>query len=178
MPGGKAICPGNIIKSRAGKTVEVTNTDAEGRLVLADALDYVQDMKPDYIIDLATLTGAASITLGKSCSGLMGNDAGFNRLVGGAARESGERVWELPLFDEYFDDLKSEYADMRNSGDSPSHGTAKGAMFLKQFIRKGTRWVHLDIASVANAVGFIPYNPKKASTGYGVRLLVELAKKV
>ncbi|MBI3558737.1 MAG: leucyl aminopeptidase [Deltaproteobacteria bacterium] len=178
MPGGNAICPGNILNSRAGKTVEITNTDAEGRLVLADALDYAQDLKPDYIIDLATLTGAVSVTLGKSCSGLMGNDAGFNKMVSAAAKDSGERVWELPLYEEYFDDLKSEYADMRNSGDTPSHGTAKGAMFLKQFIRKGTRWVHLDIASVAWGMGFIPYNPKKASSGYGVRLLVELAKKI
>lgn len=178
MPSGDAIQPGNILVSRAGKTVEITNTDAEGRLVLADALDYIQDMNPDYVIDLATLTGAATITLGKTCSGLMGNDAAFNTLVENAAKASGERVWELPLFDEYFDDLKSEYADMRNSGDGPSHGTAKGAMFLKQFIRKGTRWVHLDIASVAYAVGFVPYNPKKSATGYGVRILVELAKKI
>lgn len=176
MPSGNAIQPGNILVSRPGKTVEITNTDAEGRLVLADALDYVQDMKPDYIIDLATLTGAATITLGKTCSGLMGNDTAFNRMVHAAAKASGERVWELPLYEEYFDDLKSEFADMRNSGDSPSHGTAKGAMFLKQFIRKGTRWAHLDIASVAYAVPTVPYYPRKASSGYGVRLLVELAK--
>jgi leucyl aminopeptidase len=178
MPDGRAICPGNILRARSGKTVEISNTDAEGRLVLADALDYTQDMEPDYIIDLATLTGAITVTLGKSCSGLMGNDAAFNRTVAAAAAASGERVWELPLFDEYFDDLRSEYADMRNSGDSPSHGTAKGAMFLLEFIRKGTKWVHLDIAAMAYGVSHIPYCPKKSSTGYGVRLLVELAKKV
>ena len=176
MPGGKAICPGHILKSRAGKTVEVSNTDAEGRLILADALDYIQDRKPDYVIDLATLTGAVTITLGKTCSALMGNNEDFNNAVKKAAESSGERVWELPLFDEYFDDLKSEYADMRNSGDTPSHGTAKGAMFMKEFIRKDTKWVHLDIAAVAYAVGMLPYYPKKSSTGYGVRLLVELAK--
>ena len=129
--------------------------------MLADALDYVQDMNPDYVIDLATLTGAAMITLGKTCSGLMGNDVSFTRLVQSAAKDSGERVWELPLYDEYFDDLKSEFADMRNSGDTPSHGTAKGAMFLKQFIRKGTRWVHLDIAPVAYGCGFVPYYPRR-----------------
>ncbi|MEW6056705.1 MAG: leucyl aminopeptidase [Bdellovibrionota bacterium] len=178
MPSGSAIQPGNILKSRAGKTVEITNTDAEGRLVLADALDYTQDMKPDYIIDLATLTGAAGITLGKSCSGLMGNDDGFNRIVKAAAAQSGERVWELPLFEEYFDDLRSEFADMRNSGDTPSHGTAKAAMFLLEFIRKGTRWAHLDIASIAYNVPGISYYPRKTSTGYGVRLLIELAKKL
>ncbi len=176
MPDGKAIQPGNILRGRNGKTVEVTNTDAEGRLVLADALDYTQDMKPDFVIDLATLTGAATITLGKVCAGLMGNDARFNRMVKDAAAVSGERVWELPLFDEYFDDLKSDYADMRNAGDTPANGTAKGAMFLQQFIRKETKWVHLDIASVAYAIPHIPYNPKKSSTGYGVRLLVNLAK--
>lgn len=178
MPSGSAIQPGNILRSRNGKTVEIVNTDAEGRLVLADALDYIQDSKPDYIIDLATLTGAATITLGKVCSGLMGNDAAFNRMIQAAARESGERVWELPLFEEYFDDLKSEFADMRNSGDSPANGTAKGAMFLYEYIRKGTRWAHLDIASVAYAAPFAPYYPKKASSGYGVRLLVELARKM
>ncbi len=178
MPDGKAICPGNILRARNGKTVEVTNTDAEGRLVLADALDYVQDMKPDYIIDLATLTGAAGITLGKACSGLMGNHEGYNKMLKEAARLSGERVWELPLFDEYFDDLKSDYADMRNSGDAPLNGTAKGAMFLQQFIRENTKWIHLDIAYVANAVPHIPYYPKKSATGYGVRLLVNLANVV
>ncbi len=175
MPDGKAIQPGNILRGRNGKTVEIVNTDAEGRLVLADALDYVQDMKPDYIIDLATLTGAASITLGKACAGLMGNNDAFNKMLKEAARISGERVWELPLFDEYFDDLKSDYADMRNSGDTPYNGTAKGAMFLQQFIRENTKWIHLDIASVANSVPHIPYYPKKSSTGYGVRLLVNLA---
>jgi leucyl aminopeptidase len=178
MPSGNAIQPGNILVARSGKTVEIINTDAEGRLVLADALDWVQDMSPDYIVDLATLTGAATITLGKVCAGLMSNDAGLAKLAHGAAREAGERIWELPLFEEYFDDLKSEYADMRNSGDSPANGTAKGAMFLKQFVRKGTRWAHLDIASVAYATGgIVPYNPKKSSSGYGVRLLVELAKR-
>src|SRR5581483_3363442 len=100
------------------------------------------------------------------------------RMVQRAAQESGERVWELPLFDEYFDDLKSEYADMRNSGDTPLHGTAKGAMFLKEYIRKGSKWAHLDIAYVAYGMATIPYCPKKSSSGYGVRLLIELAKQL
>lgn len=176
MPSGKAIQPGNILYSRAGKTVEIINTDAEGRLVLADALDWVQDKNPDYIIDLATLTGAATITLGKSCAGLMGNDPALVQKIKEAASRSGEKVWELPLYEEYFDDLKSHCADMRNSGDSPSHGTAKGAMFLKQFIRPNVKWAHLDIASMAYAGSLFPYNPKKGSSGYGVRLLVELLK--
>ena len=178
MPSGSATNPGNILTSRSGKTVEISNTDAEGRLILADALDYIQDKKPDYIIDLATLTGAVTVTLGKSCAGLMGNDPEFNEIVKASAKETGERVWELPLFEEYFDDLKSEYADMRNSGDSPSHGTAKGAMFMKQFIRDGVRWVHLDIAAMAYGISNIPYYPKKSSTGYGVRLLLDLAQRI
>ncbi len=176
MPDGKAIQPGNILYSRSGKTVEVNNTDAEGRLVLADALDYVQDLSPNYIIDLATLTGAAMVTLGKASAALLGNNPQFNKLVQSAAKQSGERVWEMPLFEEYFEDLKSEYADMRNTGDIPGAGTAKGALFLKQFIRKGVKWAHLDIASMAYSVPGIPYYPKKSSTGFGVRLLVELAK--
>jgi len=171
MPSGQAICPGNILVSRAGKTVEITNTDAEGRLVLADALDFVQDLNPDYIVDAATLTGAVSITPGKACSGLMANDAGIVKKLRDAALDSGERVWELPMYEEYFDDLKSDYADMRNSGDTASHGTAKGAKFLEQFIRKGVRWAHLDIAAVAYNLGSIPYMAKKGATGYGVRLL-------
>lgn len=176
MPDGQAIQPGNILVARSGKTVEISNTDAEGRLILADVLDYIQDLKPDYIIDLATLTGAVTITLGKMCAALMGNNVGFNDLVKTAAQKSGERVWELPLYEEYFDDLKSFYADMRNSGDSPAHGTAKGAMFLQQFIREDTKWVHLDIASVAYGATHVPYYSKKSGTGYGVRLLIELAK--
>lgn len=178
MPSGNAICPGNVLVSRAGKTVEINNTDAEGRLVLADALDYVQDMKPDYVINLATLTGAIGVALGKGGAGLMSNDEDFAEMVKEAARVSGERVVELPLFDEYFDELKSEYADMRNSGDGPSNGAQRGGIFLQQYIRKGQPWVHLDIASMAYSCGHVPYNPRKAGTGYGVRILVELANQL
>lgn len=176
MPSANAVQPGNIIRSRAGKTVEINNTDAEGRLVLVDALDYVQDIKPDCIINLATLTGAIGVALGKAAAGLMTNHDGFARQVVKASQGSGERVVELPLFDEYFEDLKSEYADMRNSGDGPSHGAQRGGIFLKQYIRKGMPWVHLDIAAMAYNVSSISYCPRKSSTGYGVRLLVELAK--
>lgn len=178
MPSGNAIQPGNILKSRAGKTVEVTNTDAEGRLVLADALDYVQDMNPEWIIDAATLTGAISITLGKTCAGMMANNAPLVKKLRDTAFETGERVWELPMYEEYFDDLKSDYADMRNSGDTPSHGAAKGAKFLERFIRDGVRWVHLDIAAVAYNLGAIPYNPRKGASGYGVRLLSQMVEKI
>ena len=176
MPSANAVQPGNIIRSRAGKTVEINNTDAEGRLVLVDALDYVQDIKPDCIINLATLTGAIGVALGKAAAGLMTNHDGFARQVVKASQASGERVVELPLFDEYFEDLKSEYADMRNSGDGPSHGAQRGGIFLKQYIRKGMPWVHLDIAAMAYNMSGISYCPRKSSTGYGVRLLVELAK--
>jgi leucyl aminopeptidase len=176
MPDGNATCPGHICKSRSGKNVEINNTDAEGRLVLADILDFTQtDLKPDYIVDLATLTGAVTIALGKACAGLFSNYESFSNLIKKAAKESGERVWELPLFDEYFDELKSAHADFRNSGDSPSHGSQKGAMFIKQFIKDETKWAHLDIASVANDLS-LPYTKKSNATGYGVKLLTELAK--
>lgn len=176
MPSGNAIQPGNVLTSRCGKTVEVNNTDAEGRLVLSDALDYTQDMNPDYIIDAATLTGAASITMGKAASCLMSNDEGLTKLMKKAAENSGERVWELPLFEEYFDDLKSDFADMRNTGDNGNAGTARAAIFMLQFIRKGTKWAHIDLAALAYGVSHIPYNPKKFASGYGVRLFTEVAK--
>lgn len=176
MPDGKAICPGHVLKSRSGKTVEVNNTDAEGRLILADALDWVQDQKPDYVINAATLTGAIGIALGKICAGLMGNDDDLNLAICEASEMSGERVWELPIYSEYFDDLKSEFADMRNVGDNPGGGAIRGGIFLKQFIREGTRWAHLDIASMAFENGVVPYNPRRGANGWGVRLLIDTAR--
>ncbi|MGE4232595.1 MAG: leucyl aminopeptidase [Bacteriovoracia bacterium] len=175
MPDGGALNPGNVITSRSGKTVEVTNTDAEGRLVLGDALDWAQDKKPDFIVDLATLTGAATVTLGKICAALLSNDSKLAKDLMGASKNSGERLWELPLFDEYFEELRSEYADMKNSGDTAANGTAKGAMFLQKFIRKETKWAHLDIASVAYGVTYAPYL-RRSSSAFGVRLLVELLR--
>ncbi|HUP58228.1 MAG TPA: leucyl aminopeptidase [Bdellovibrionota bacterium] len=175
MPDGDAIQPGNILGSRAGKTVEVINTDAEGRLILADVLDYAQDMKPDAIVDVATLTGAVVVALGKYCCGILGNDEALIESVRRAGEQNGERIWQLPLYDEYFDDLKSDYADMRNSANDGSGGTIRGAIFLKQFIRKGTAWAHLDIAATAWGVSHLPYAPKKGASGLYVRTLAQLA---
>ena len=146
--------------SRAGKTVEIINTDAEGRLILADALDYAQDFKPDAIIDVATLTGAVSIALGKHLL----RDSGQRRALIDALRRAGElngeRIWQLPLYDEYFEDLKSDTADMKNSANDSYGGTIRGAIFLKQFIRKGVQWAHLDIAATATDLGHLSYYPE------------------
>jgi leucyl aminopeptidase len=176
MPSGSAIQPGNVLTSRAGKTVEVINTDAEGRLILADVLDYAQDLKPDAIVDVATLTGAVSIALGKMCCAVLGNDEGLIESVRKAGTVKGERIWQLPLFDEYFEDLKSDYADMKNSANDSYGGTIRGAIFLKQFIRKGVPWAHLDIAATAWGLTHLSYYPKRGASGAYVRTLAQLAK--
>jgi leucyl aminopeptidase len=175
MPDGNAIVPSCVIKTRAGKTVEIINTDAEGRLVLADALDYAQDFKPDVVVNAATLTGACGVALGKHCAGLMGNDASLTAELFRIGNELNERMWELPLYDEYFEDLKSDYADMKNSANDPMGGTIRGGIFLKQFIRKGVPWAHLDIAYTAQNMGQIPYLPKKGGSGMHVRTLAHFA---
>ncbi len=175
MPSGKATQPGNVIRGRNGKTVEIINTDAEGRLILADALDLAQDFKPDAMIDVATLTGAVSVALGKFCCGVLGNDDALIESVRRAGEVNGERMWQLPLWDDYFEDMKSDTADMRNSCNDANGGTIRGAIFLKQFVRKGTSWCHLDIASTANGVSHIAYMPKKGATGSYVRTLARFA---
>lgn len=175
MPSGKAIQPGNILTARNGKTVEVINTDAEGRLILGDALDYIQDVKPDAVVDVATLTGAITVALGKYTCGLFGNDNALVKAVQAAGDACGERTWEMPLFDEYFNDLKSDCADMRNVGHDPSGGAIRAAAFLKQFIRKGTSWAHLDIAASACHLTHLSYFPKKGAAGSYVRTLAQLA---
>jgi leucyl aminopeptidase len=175
MPDGNAIVPSTVIMTRAGKTVEVINTDAEGRLILADALDYAQDFKPDVVINAATLTGACGVALGKHCAGLMGNDPALTAEIFRISNETNERTWELPLYDDYFEDLKSDYADMKNSANDPMGGTIRGGIFLKQFIRKGTPWAHLDIAYTAQNMGQIPYLPKRGGSGMHVRTLAQFA---
>ncbi len=173
MPSGSAIQPGNVLTARNGKTVEVINTDAEGRLILADALDFVQDYKPDAVVNIATLTGAVSVALGKQCCAVLGNDDTLIDSLRRAGEVSGEKMWQLPLFDEYFDDLKSDCADMKNSANDSNGGTIRGAIFLKQFIRKGTRWAHLDIAGVAYNLNTVSYLPKKGASGIYVRTLAQ-----
>jgi leucyl aminopeptidase len=172
LPSGKALKPGDVIKISNDKTVEVTNTDAEGRLVLADALVYAQRYNPQAVIDLATLTGACTIALGKEAAGLFSNDETLLPKIQKAAQQSGERVWPLPLYEEYKEIIKSEIADIKNSANKgPQAGAAVGAIFLKEFV--SYPWAHLDIAGVAYDVESRLYHAKGA-TGYGVRLLTQL----
>jgi leucyl aminopeptidase len=172
LPSGKAIKPGDVIKISNGKTVEVTNTDAEGRLVLSDALVYAQKYSPQAVIDLATLTGACTIALGKEAAGLFSNDEALAQKIQRAAQQTGERVWPLPLYEEYKEIIKSEIADIKNSANKgPQAGAAVGAIFLREFV--SYPWAHLDIAGVAYDVESRLYYAKGA-TGYGVRLLTQL----
>ncbi len=178
LPSGRALKPGDVLPLAGGaKSVEITNTDAEGRLILADALHYAKRFRPRAVVDLATLTGACVVALGKEAAGLFGNDPGLLSRLKRAAERSGERVWELPLFDEYKALLKSEVADLKNSvlgrgGGLPQAGAIAGAMFLREFVGSEYPWAHLDIAGTAYDVETRLYCPKGA-TGYGVRLLAE-----
>jgi leucyl aminopeptidase len=173
LPSGSAYRPGDILNSLSGKTIEVISTDAEGRLILADALAYSQRFKPNVIIDLATLTGACIIALGENVTGMMGNDDELKARVMRAANRTGEKVWELPLWEEYEEQLKSEIADIKNVGGRPA-GTITGGVFLKKFVGEYP-WVHLDIAGPVWADKDKPYIPKGA-TGVGVRLVVQLLR--
>lgn len=163
--------PGDVYSSFSGKTVEIGNTDAEGRLILADALSYtIKNLKPTRVIDLATLTGAIDVALGPEAAGLFSNNDALADSLIRAGSETHERVWRLPLYEEYRDMLKSEIADIRNIG-GRSAGSITAAMFLQEFVGK-TPWAHLDIASTAYSAEGRRYNPKMA-TGVGVRLLIE-----
>jgi leucyl aminopeptidase len=173
LPSGSAYRPGDILTSLSGKTIEVISTDAEGRLILADALAYSQRFKPKAIIDLATLTGACIIALGENVTGMMGNDEGLKAKVRRAADRTGEKVWELPLWEEYEEQIKSEVADIKNVGGRPA-GTITGGVFLKKFVGEYP-WVHLDIAGPVWVNKDKPYIPKGA-TGVGVRLVVQLLR--
>ena len=175
LPGGGACKPGDVVRSMAGRTIEIVNTDAEGRLILCDAIHYAQRYRPAALIDLATLTGACVVALGSFATGLMGNDEGLKRAVKRAAEASGERVWELPLWEEYGELMKSDIADLKNAG-GPEAGAISAGWFLQNFAGK-TRWVHLDIAGTAWMDKDRPYQPKGA-TGVGVRLLVEYLREM
>ncbi len=170
MPSGSAIRPGDILTSKAGKTIEIINTDAEGRLILADALTYAKRFDPRVVIDLATLTGACIIALGHHATAILGNHEGLIRQLLKAGEQSGERLWQLPLWDDYATQLKSEVADLKNVGGRPA-GTITAAAFLQKFAGDFT-WAHLDIAGTAWEDKGRPYIPKGAS-GTGVRLLVQ-----
>jgi len=171
MPSGTAIKPGDIIKSRKGLTIEIINTDAEGRLILADALDYANIYKPEAVIDMATLTGAALYVLGYAGAPIVSNNKKLADGIRHAAAASAERVWEMPLWDDYREAMKSPIADLWNSGGRAA-GTLTAAAFLENFIGDYP-WAHIDIAYMDLEKSGLPYIPK-GPTGFGVRLLVEL----
>ena len=175
LPGGAAYKPGDVVKAMSGKTIEIVNTDAEGRLLLCDALHYAQRYHPAALIDVATLTGACVVALGNVATGLMGNNSGLKRALTMAGEASGERVWELPLWEEYGDLVKSDIADLKNAG-GPTAGTVSAGWFLQQFVGK-SRWAHLDIAGTAWEEKGQPHIPKGA-TGVGVRLLIEYLRSI
>ena len=170
MPGGRATKPGDILKMLSGKTVEVQNTDAEGRLILADGLSYATRLKPKCIIDIATLTGACMVALGQHAIGMLGNNDQLKAKLKEAGEHSGERVWEMPLWDEYFEQLRSDVADMRNIG-GRGGGMITAAMFLSKFVGD-CPWVHLDIASTDWGNAERPYI-SKGPTAIGTRLLIQ-----
>ena len=173
LPSGKAYKPGDILKTLSGQTVEVISTDAEGRLILSDALTYSLRYQPKAIVDLATLTGACVIALGNDVIGLFGNDESLLKRIEEASGKTGEKVWRMPLLDEYFDHLKSDAADFRNVGTRIA-GAIIGGIFLSKFVEK-IPWVHLDIAGPASIDKERPYIPR-GGTGVGVRLLVQLIR--
>jgi len=175
MPGGNATRRGDILRMRNGKTVEVDNTDAEGRLILGDALSYAENFRPDVLIDYATLTGAVLIALGSECAGLMSSDERLARELTEAGEATGERVWRLPLWSEYRDNLKSEWADMRNTG-GRSAGTINAGVFLNEFVPPGVAWAHVDIAGVAHFEREQGGWPAGA-TGFGVALTIEFLER-
>ena len=172
MPSGAALKPGDIITSRSGKTIEIANTDAEGRLILADGLDWAGQFEPDLILDAATLTGAALVALGQERAVVIGNNEALIKKIWESGERVGERVWELPLDDAYREHVKSEVADVKNLGNGRNAGTIAGAAFLEHFIPADTPWAHIDLAGPAIRSKATAYEPK-GGTGWGVRLLVE-----
>jgi leucyl aminopeptidase len=173
MPGGNAQRPGDIVTAYNGKTIEVLNTDAEGRLVLADVLSYVnKKYEPDAIIDFATLTGAVLIALGNRASGVMGNNSSLMKEVIKASKLTAEKVWELPLWEEYTSEITGKYADIQNIGQARLAGTITAGAFLKEFVGN-TPWVHMDIAGTAWGPKEPSYQPKVGATGVSVRLVYQ-----
>jgi leucyl aminopeptidase len=173
MPGGRATRPGDVVAGASGKTVEIINTDAEGRLILADALWYAQQLGATHLIDVATLTGAIVVALGKTVSGLFGRPDEWVARVREAAHAAGDRVWPLPIYEEAKEQLHSEIADMVNSAGRPG-GSVTAAAFLREFAGDKP-WVHLDIAGTAWAETKTAYQPKGA-TGVALRTLIEVGE--
>lgn len=168
---GDSTKPGDVIGSYSGKTIEVIDTDAEGRLILADALSYtVRNYKPDTIIDLATLTGSVIQTLGYSAAGLFSNDETLATALIQAGENTGERLWRLPLWDDYKQEIESDIADVKNHHGKPLAGAIVAAKFLEVFTEQHPSWAHLDIAGMA--FGDTDITPNRAGTAYGIRLLI------
>ncbi len=172
MPGGRAIKPGDVLTGASGKTVEVINTDAEGRLVLGDGLWYARQLGATHLVDVATLTGACIVALGKIASGLFGHPVHWSQVLERAAATAGDRVWPMPLYEEYSEQLRSDVADMTNTGGRPA-GACTAAMFIREFAGD-LPWAHLDIAGTAWAEDSKPWQAK-GPTGVAVRTLAELA---
>jgi leucyl aminopeptidase len=173
LPSGHAYKPGDVLKAMNGKTIEVISTDAEGRLILADALCYAARYNPAAVIDLATLTGACVIALGDMvAAGIFSNDEDLSAKLREAGTKAGEKLWPLPLYEEYKDKIKSEVADMKNTGGRQG-GVGASAIFLREFT--SYPWAHLDIAPMGLSDSAGPYTPK-GGTGFGVRALVEFLR--
>ena len=173
LPSGSSYKPGDVLKAYNGKTMEIVNTDAEGRVILSDSLAYAVEQQPDAIIDFATLTGACQVALGDHATGLMSNNQLLADQLLAAGERSGDRCWQLPLWKVYAEQIKTSMADVRNTGGRRA-GAITAGLFLKEFV-SDVPWVHLDIAGTAYADGdqtyVAPYNPKPGATGVGVRLL-------
>ncbi|MBC7741631.1 MAG: leucyl aminopeptidase [Bdellovibrionaceae bacterium] len=177
MPGSRATKPGDVHTARNGKTFEVNNTDAEGRLILADALAYASEQKPQLIIDTATLTGAMVVALGNVHTGYFTRNASFKNKIEKAAQQSGELVWNMPLTDQHVKDMKGTFADLSNTSSAAGAGSSTAAAFLEQFVDADIPWAHFDIAGTGWACGNrLNYCSPKGATGVMVRTFVEIAK--
>jgi len=181
LPSGKSYKPLDIIRMYNGLTVEVHNTDAEGRLILADALAYAsRNYRPSVIIDLATLTGSVIVALGNHAAGLFTNDEGLKQSLMRASEKTGERLWPFPMWREYYEDIKSDFADIKNLGVARSAGAIIGGVFLSKFVDEGIRWAPIDIAGVANTQEEGPKKPYyvKGATGFGIRLIIQYLREL
>ena len=175
LVGAKAYKPGDILTAYNGKTIEVLNTDAEGRIILADGLSYAsKHYEPEFILDFATLTGAVLVALGHIATGIMGTDDDLISRVKRSSENVGERVWEFPLWPEYCKQIRSDIADVKNIGAPRQAGTIAGGAFLKEFVGENIPWVHFDIAGTAWGVKPDPCNPKGSATGVAIRLVLDL----
>ncbi len=175
LNGAKAYKPGDILKAYNGKTIEVLNTDAEGRVILADGLSYAsKHYDPEYILDFATLTGAVLVALGHIATGVMGTDEELMEKIKESSKSTGEKVWEFPLWPEFCKQVKSKIADVKNTGAPMQAGSIAGGAFLKEFVNDDIPWVHFDIAGTAWGVKEDSVNPSGSATGWGVRLVLDL----